>query len=346
MEQMQAALNGEWTGSLEVRNQMIFDLIGAAQDDLFSLTGSGAEAICQVHWTAFTEIARKEGKSHFITSPFEDAPTMQSLKRLEELGCFVKIAPVDASGRIDVEKLAEMIGPRTAMISVSWAQGLTGVVQPIEEIAALAKAKNVLLHVDGTYAVGKVYLNFSQSGIDYLTFSGDRIHSIPSSGAVFAKKGRSLTSLVLARPDDVASLLSFSAACAQAALSLDAMSLEVARLRDQLEQSIVAAIPGAQIVQADSLRLPNVTAIQFPAIHNEMLHYSLHRKGISAAIGGTYQPKIHRVLIASGAEEIRSQTAVSFALSRYTTEADIDRAVKIIIETVAELRPLAEEIFS
>ncbi len=101
LEQMRAALDEHWKLSLpkmpldaadllDARYPMIYDLAGADPADSFVFTSSGAEAINQVHWTAFAEIARKEGKCHFVTSSAEDAPTLQSLKRLEELGCFVK----------------------------------------------------------------------------------------------------------------------------------------------------------------------------------------------------------------------------------------------------------------
>ncbi len=337
-------LKEEYAGSLESRYQRLYDLVGADAKDTFVFTSSGAEAINQVHWSAFLEIARKEGKCHFITSAIEDAPTVQSLKRLEDLGCFVKIAPVDPQGKIDVAKLAELIGPRTAMISIGWVQGLTGVVQPVEEIAALAKEKGVLLHVDATYALGKVYCSFQD--FDYLTFAGDRIHSVIGSGGLFAKAGRPLVPLIVGGgeqtglrggPLDLPSFLALSAAASQASLSQDLMSLEVARLRDHFE----ASLPEAKPLFQDTLRVPNVSVLCFPGVHSEMLLYSLQRKGLAATIGGTYAPHLKRVLAASGIDE---QTAISFALSRYTTQAEIDRAVILIRETIHSLKALTEDL--
>jgi cysteine desulfurase len=320
--------------------QKIYDLVGATPKDTFVFTSSGAEAINQVHWTAFLELARKEGKCHFITSPFEDLPTIQSLKRLEELGCFVKIAPVDTKGQIDLVKLAELIGPRTALISVSWAQGLTGVIQPIEEIAALAQEKGVLFHVDATYSLGKVAGSFADFGIDYLTFAGDRLHAVKGSGGLFVKSGRPLHPFVLGNSFDLPSLLSLSAAASQLSLSLDTMSLEVARLRDELEGAILKGIPDAKVLYADSPRLPNVTAVCFPKVHQETLLYTLQRKGLFAAIGGAYAPHIHRVLV----DEPLAQTAISFSLSRYTTQKEIEKGSALIVETVKMLRRLTEDL--
>lgn len=340
IERMQVALEDKDFLLVDRYLQMIADLLGASPKDSFSFTSSGAEAIASVHWTAFIEIARKTGKTHFITSAGEDAALLQSLKRLEELGCFVKIAPLDTTGRIDLDKLAELISPRTAMISISTAHGLTGVLQPIEEIAALAKEKEVLLHGDVTYGLGKVLNPFEH--LDYLTFAGDWIHSVRGSGGVLTREGHPFIPIVPGKTElDAPSLIALGAAATQAALTLDTMSLEVARLRDRLEEKILTATPLFQ----DTLRLPNVSVLTFPHIHQEMLHYTLQRKKVLTSIGGLRSPHLHRHLMACGIDEQMARTAISFSLSRFTTQNEIDQAIQIINETINALKPLAEDLF-
>lgn len=340
LEWMRASLEGKEAPPVDRCIQMISDLVGAGPKDPFLFTSSGAEAIGSVHWTAFMEVARKEGKTHFITCGSEDASMLQSLKRLEDLGCFVKIVPLDAAGKIDVVKLAELMGPRTAMISLSVAHRLTGVIQPIEEISSLAKEKSVLLHLDATYGLGKLAYPFEHA--DYLTFSGDWIHSVKGSGGLFAKEGRPINPLVVGKTElDTPSLLALGSAAAQASLTIDTMSLEVARLRDRLE----AKLPSATSLFPDSLRLPNVAVLSFPGIHQEMLVYALRKKGVFASIGGSRSPLLRAQLQACGYDEITAQTAVSFSLSRYTTQGDIDRAVAVITESLAALKLLAEDLF-
>jgi len=333
-------MRAETPPSVDRCTQMIYDLVGASPKDTFLFTSSGAEAIATVHWTAFIEIARKEGKTHFITCGVEDASMLQSLKRLEDLGCFVKIAPLDSSGRVDLEKLAALISPRTAMISLSIAHGLTGVVQPIEEISALAKEKGVLLHIDATYGLGKIANPFEHS--DYLTFSGDWIHSVKGSGGLFAKEGKPLIPLIPDQSElDTPSLIALGAAASQASLCLDTMNLEVARLRDRLEEKLTDGKPLFQEV----IRLPNVAILAFPGIHQEMLIYALQRKKLFAAIGGSRNPHLRNQLMACGFDEVTAQTAVSFSISRFTTQSDIDKAAQIITETIATLKPLAADLF-
>jgi cysteine desulfurase len=354
LERMRHALDGS-AGSLESAHKQIYALAGAEPADTFVFTSSGAEAINQVHWSIFLEKARKEGKCHFVTSAAEEAPTMQSLKRLEELGCYVHIAPLLPNGQVDIAKLEELLTPRTALLSLSIAQGLTGVMESVEEIAELAKQKKVLLHLDGTYSLGKLPSPFSSLPIDYLTFSGDPLHGPLSSGALFAKKGRPLSPLIMGGSFqgglrggalDLPSLFSLAAACSHALLAMDAMGLEGARLRDLLETLVLREIPNAVVLFSKTPRLPNVSLLSFPGVHQEMLSYALERKRLSLSIGGSYAPHLHRVLMSSGVEERQAKSTVSLSLSRFQTEEEIEKGALILIETVRSLQPLTEDLFS
>lgn len=335
---------------LSYRLDKIFDLAGARKEDVFVFTSSGAEAINQVLLSVFLKVSRTLGKCHFIASHIEDAPTMQMMKRLEELGCFVKIAQVKENGEIDVEKLKELINSRTALISITMAQGLTGVIQPVEEIAKMAKEKGVLLHLDGTYALGKYPFSLEEIDADYFTFSGDRIHSLPSTGGLFAKKQSPLVPLILGGNSlrggalDSASLLSLCSACAQASLFLDTMALEVARLRDLFEKELLRLIPNIKILFRDSLRLPNTTVISFMGVHQEALHYFLKRANIETSIGGDYSQYLYKLLTDSNADPILAKGAIGFSLSRMTTEEELLKAALKISEIVAYLRSISEGI--
>jgi cysteine desulfurase len=309
--------------AVQSRSSMIYELAGASEKDRFIFTSDGAEGVTQVFWSLFLEKARKEGKTHFIVSAFEDLPTMQMAKRLEELGCTIKIAPIDENGKINVDALKELISPRTALISVTMAHGLTGVIQPVDEIVQIAKEKNVLLHLDANYAIGKYPMQFES---DYLTFSGDRIHSVKGSGGLFAKPNAPLVPLIFGKSFDAPSFMALSAAAQQAAFYLDSMALEVVRLRDLLEELV-----GGKPLYKDLLRLPNTTAIVFENVHQEALLYFLNRKGVYASMGGSYAQRL-------------PEQALSFSLSRMTTEEEIRKAALIINEAVSHLQMIAGSI--
>ncbi len=331
------------------RLERIYDLVDADKEDLFVFTSSSAESTTQVLLSVFLEISRKTGKCHFITSILEDAPTMQMMKRLEDLGCFVKIAPVDERGQIDLASLKELINPRTALISITMSQGLTGVIQPVEEIAKIAHEKGVLLHLEGTYSVGKYYFSFRDLGADYLTFSGDRIHSLIGTGGLFAKKNAPLVPLILGGKDfrggsiDTSSLLALCAASAQSALFLDAMSVEVARLRDLFEKEIIRLIPDAHILFKTEIRLPNTTVISFPFANQEALHYLLSRKNIETLLGGAYSQHLFSLLTASKIDPKIASCALNFSLSRMTTEEELFKAAAEIAKSVYFLKSAAPE---
>ncbi len=323
----------ELVAALDSRYQMIYDLVEAKGADQFVFTSSGAEAVNQVFWSVFLERARKEGKTHFIVSNQEDAPTLQCAKRLEELGCTIKMAQINAQGQIDLDHLAGLINPRTALISATMAHGLTGVIQPFEGLIQLAAEKKVLLHLDATYSIGKFPIQFAS---DYLTFSGDRIHAVKGSGALFAKEGAPLVPFILGGNEqaglrggsfDIPSFMALSAAAQQAVLYLDMMALEIVRLRDLFESKI-----RGRVLYQDVLRLPNTSLIAFENVHQEALLYFLNRKGVYATIGGAYAAHVSRI----------DETAVSFALSRMTTEEEVLRAVEIINQAVSELQAISE----
>ena len=321
--------------ALDTRMQAIYDFVSADASDRFIFISSAAEGVNQVFWSIFLEEARGKGKTHIIISALEDAPTMQSAKRLEELGCTIKIAPKTEEGSIDIEALEKLITPRTALISVTMAHGLTGVIQPYEQIQKTAKKNQVLLHLDATYAFGKIPFHFES---DYLTFSGDRIHSVKGSGGLFAKKEVPLTPFILGGNEqdgfrggafDVPSFMALSGAVSQSAIYLDIMALEVVRLRDLFESLV-----NGKVLFQDQLRLPNVSLIAFEKVHQEALLYFLNRKGVYANIGGPYASYLSLI----------DETAISFAFSRMTTEEEMRKAAQIVNETVEELQMISEGI--
>lgn len=323
----------------------LYDLAGASDDDRFVFTSSGAEAINQVLWSVFLKVSRETGKCHFITSALEDAATLQMMKRLEELGCFVKIAPVNHRGEIDIEALKSLINPRTALLSLSMAQGMTGVIQPVEEIVAYAQEKGVLVHLDATHAMGKYYLPQLQAS--YLTFSGDRIHSVIGSGGLFAKKQAPLVPLILGGnplrggASDIPSLTALCTAALESYQCLDAMSLEIARLRNDFEEAIQNAIPGAIPLFSDSLRLPNTSVIAFPNVHQEALYSLLLSKKIKTTLGGNYSQHLSSLLTASGISPSIAECAIHFSLSRMTKKEALLSAVEQIRTSVLFLQNIA-----
>lgn len=329
------------------RKERILDLFHATNDHKFVFTSSGAESTCQILWSVFLEISRKTGKTHFITSCIEDRACLQMMKRLEELGAFVKIAPVKENGEIDIAALSELISPRTALISISMAQGLTGVIQPVEEIQKIAQEKGVLLHLDASQAAGKYHFSFEELACDYLSFSGDLIHSKIATGGLIAKKQAPLVPFIVGGPDlrggqlDSSLFLSLAAACSQAMHHLDSFSLEVARLKNYFEKKILEKVKNSEVLFQNSLTLPNTSVIYFPLCHQEALYYLLQRKNVFAQLGGVHTQQLYSLLLASSIKKEISACCLSFAINRYTTKQQIDVAINTLVSCIDYLQAMS-----
>lgn len=339
--------------TIEESLRSIYKLIGANEQDTIILTSSGAEAVNHAIFSTYFDITRSTGKNQFITSNIDEAPAMMSISRLQHLGCVGKLVNPNQHGIITAEAIAEAITPRTALVSLSWANGLTGVINPVAEIATLCEQRGICFHLDATHILGKLFFELNDVDAHLISFNGDQLHAPKGTGGLYIKAGVKCSPFVVGgleqagfRAGDlnVAALAGLGCAAGEALESRDYLCTEVARLRDKLETGICAEIPDAIAFFRDQERLPHCTAIGFPGISNEAMLYSLSRKNVFACIGGGSFQQIGLVLSACGISELLAQTAINFTLSRYTTEEEIDRAIIIISETARRLRKTSEKL--
>ncbi len=267
------------------------------------------------------------------------------MQRMEEWGCATKLLVVNNQGQITKEMLLQAIKPRTGLLSISWAQALTGVIHPIADLAEVCKEKNIALHVDASHVIGKLYFRLNDLSIDYFTFDGNLIHAPQGTGGLVTRKNTPFAPLVVG--DDRtpgAEMAALAEALLKSARACDHMCLEAARLRDKLERGIAHSISDAVIFFEDVRRLPNCTSMGFPGISGEALLYLLHLSGVYASIGGGQQQRLSHVLIASGIDFALAESALSFSLSFNTTEKEIDYAIEMIVACVCRLRECSSQI--
>jgi cysteine desulfurase len=333
--------------SIEESLKSIYALLGASEQDDFVFTSSNAEAVNQVFLSSFMDVTRSTGKNQFITSHIEEAPAIMSLRRLQDqMNCVGKFVNPDHQGKITAEIIAEAITPRTALISLSWANGLTGVVNPIADIAKVCDERGILLHVEASHILGKLFYELDEIKPAFITFEGSLLHAPAGSGGLYIRAGHHFSSFIVggleqagkrAGSFSVASLAALGQAAVEALESRDFLCTEISRLRNKLEEGILNAFPDATIFFRDQERLPHCTTIGFPGIVNEALLFGLNRRNVFASIGGGSFQQIGLILKASGISDELSQTAINFSLSRYTTEDEIDRAIEIIGEVAQRL---------
>lgn len=333
----------------------LYLLVDAPESDHFVFTSSGAEAINHTFLSTYFNISRATGKNHYLTVSTAEAPVLMSISRLEEMGCIGKLISPNAQGIVTLETIKEALTPRTAMVSLSYAHALTGVIQPLEEIAALCEERGVLLHLDITHALGK--LLYSQAAIraHFVTFNGEQLHSLQGTGGLFIRHEVSASSFILGGVEqagrragsmNVAGSIALGIAAKELLEARDFIGTEIARLRDKLEEGILQDYPEAIIFFRNQERLPHSTAIGFPGILNEALLYALNRRNLFACIGGGSFQQIGLALKATGIPASLAHTAISFNLSRYTTEGEIDQAIAIIVESAHRLRKCSKEIIN
>ncbi len=345
------AMGQELLRPIEKALHAIYHLAGAKEDDLFVFTSSYSESITQVIHSVYEQVARQTGKTHFITSTIGDAATIYALSKLEEEGCALQMAKVSKEGYVPLDSIIEAITPRTCLISLPLASALTGVIQPVYDIAALCKERGILLHIDVTHALGKLLVDFAELGADYLTFNGEQLHAPKGTGGLFARKGTPLIPLIAGDgqetrfrggPINVPLEIALGQACIEAEQSSTLYCSEVARLRDLFEERIIQQCPEASVLFKESERLPTTSAIAFYGIRSEALLYALSKKGVFATMGGGCEQHIERVVEASGIDHIIASCTLSFSLSKFTTEHDIEKAATIIGEAIVRLRKLSK----
>lgn len=328
----------------------IYKSLDASDQDEILLTSCGAEAVNQVFFSAYHENALRTGKNQFITTNIDEAPSLMTISRLEQMSCVGKMAYADASGRVTAKAIADKMNPRTSLVSLSWANGLTGVVNPVAEIAALCQERGALLHLEATHVIGKLYLHPDQIGAHYLSFNGEQLHAPKGTGALWIKQGTPCAQYIIGGIEqgghrsgalNVPGLVGLASALEECVEAQDLLCTEGARLRDKLENGIVKGFPEAVVFYKESERLPTITAMGFPGISNEAMLYALNRKGVYANIGGGSFQQISLVLMGGGISQNLANTGISFSLSRETTEEEIDRAIEIVVECAKQLSKMS-----
>ncbi|WP_068470807.1 cysteine desulfurase family protein [Candidatus Protochlamydia phocaeensis] len=331
----------------------LYHVIGAQEADQLILTSSGAEAINHVIFSTYRDITVPTGKNHFLTATIDEAPMIMAMGRLEPLGCVSRMIEVDQTGLVTAKALAEALSPRTALVSLSWANGLTGTVQPLAEIADLCRQRGVRLHVDATHVIGKLFYELEDIRADFMTFNGEQFHGPKGTGALYIKQGIKCSPFISGGAEqaglraggvNMPGLVGLAWAAKEALEARDLLCTEVARLRNKLEMGIARVYPAAKVCFKEQERLPHCTTLLFPGIANEALLFALNRKGVCASIGGGNFQQLGLILAACGIEENEAHSAVSFSLSRYTTEDEIDRAIEIIGECTLALAKISNKI--
>ncbi len=316
------------SGGTEANNLAVFGAVRAA-------TGAGG------------------GRQHVITTEIEHHAVLNACQALEKEGVAVTYLPVGPSGVVEPDDVRRALGPETVLVTVMYANNEIGAVQPVAEIAALARAHGVLMHTDAVQAAGKIPLDAKALGVDLLSISGHKIYAPKGVGALFVRRNTLLKPLSYgghherdrrAGTENVAGIVGLGRAAEIARQSLAAESARLGALRDRLERGILAHVDEAGVNGDPLRRVPNTTNIHFDHVEGEALVISLDLKGIACSTGaacssGAIEPS--HVLTAIGLRSDQARASLRFSLGRHNTAEQVDRVIEVLPEVVARLRDLS-----
>ena len=303
-------------------------------------------------------LAAQPDKRHIVTTRVEHPAVLSLAKHLEEKDYEVTYLGVDEKGRLDMAELGQAIRKDTAIVSIMYANNETGVIFPLPEIAALCKARGVLLHTDAVQAVGKIDIDLAKLPVSMLSLSGHKLHAPKGVGVLYVRKGTPFRPFLIgghqergrrAGTENAAGIIALAKAMTLAKEHMVAENTQVKALRDRLEAGILAAVPHSLVNGDTENRLPNTSSIAFKFVEGEAILLMLDQYGICASSGsactsGSLEPS--HVLRAMGVPFTYAHGSIRFSLSRYTTDAEIDLVLEKlpgIIETLRRMSPFRDE---
>ena len=336
--------------AVEDARAQVADLIGATTAEIV-FTGSGTES----DNTALRGIASRHRSAgdHIITTTIEHSAILRSCEQLAREGFRVSYIPVDSQGVVRLDRLEEAIEDATILISVMHSNNEIGVIQPIQEIAALARQRKIPFHTDAVQTVGKTSVDVNQLGVDLLSLSAHKIHGPKGVGALYVRREIQLDPLILGGSHErsrragtlnVPGIVGLGRACLLAQQALEDFDTRVRGLRDRLEETILQQIPQTVVNGSRSQRSTHLTNISFPEVEGEALLIALDIQGVAVSTGsacssGTVEPS--HVLTALGCRPARRDSAIRFSLSRMNDEEDIDYLLQVLPATVERMRQVS-----
>jgi cysteine desulfurase len=325
-------------------------LISADPGDVV-FTGGGTEGD-NLAIRGAAEALEPSGRKHLIASAIEHEAVLNTLKALARRGWKTTLLPVDERGIVSPDTLRSAMTDDTALVSVMHANNEIGTIQPIAELAAIAREQRALFHTDAVQSAGKIPIDVKALGVDLLSISAHKFYGPKGAGALWIRRGVRLQAPLTggkqersrrAGTENVAGIAGMGVAAREAMTKMASEATRLAALRDRLEDGILRSVTGTALNGVRSPRVPNTTNISFDRTEAESLLIALDLEGIAVSTGsacssGTLEPS--HVLKAMGFPPHRTQNSIRFSLGAANTEADIDRVIAVLPGIVEKLRSL------
>ncbi len=264
----------------------------------------------------------------------------------------VTCLPVDSSGRVSPQAVADAIRDDTILITVMWVNNETGVIQPVETIGEIARERGVPFHTDAVQAFGRIPMDLASLPVDLLTISGHKFCAPKGAGLLYCRRGLKLAPTVFgggqerglrSGTENVPAIAAMAEAAELTLVEAGAQLPRQAKLRDSLEAGILAKIDGTTVNGASTLRVANTLNIGFPGVNGEAIVIALDEQRIavssaSACAASNNEPS--HVLLSMGLSRAQADSSIRFSLGRFSRSRDIDRCLDVLPGVIGRLRNL------
>lgn len=327
-------------------------LIDASPDEIIFNSGA-SEANNTVFNIARDLIDTGSSRNRIVTTAIEHPSIVETVKFFRRRGYLVDEAPVDVTGRVDMEKLEAMLGSDVLLVSVMTGNNETGTIQPVAEIAKLAHGCGALMHTDATQAIGKIPVTAHAWGVDYLSLSGHKFYGPKGVGVLFVRKGAPYEPFVngghqeggrRAGTYNTDAIIGIGKAAELARLGLSEEHDRLWSMREKLRKGLLERIDDIVVNGHPVECLPGTLNVSFPRAEGESILLYLDMCGVAVSTGsacatGSLEPSY--VLLASGLDVELAHGSIRFSFGRFNTEADVDYVLEKLPPIIKRLREMS-----
>jgi len=337
--------------TMEDARAKIVALVGAKRSDEIFFTSGGTESNnLAIKGMAYRN---KDRGNHIVTSTIEHMSVMNSCKSLMKDGFNVTYVPVDKYGVVDVQSLERAITDKTIIVSIMYANGEIGTIQPIKEIGEIVHRKGALLHVDAVAAAGQVPINVENENVDLMSISSNEMYGPRGVGALYVKTGTRIQPIIhgggqerglRSGTENIPAIVGMGKAAEIAKVEMKIEGERLSKLRDKLIKGLLENIPSSFLNGHPTQRLPNNANIRFSYIEGESLILSLDMLGVACSSGSACTSKTlepSHVLLAIGLKHEEAHGSLLFTLGKQNTEEDVDYVVNALPDIVKRLRSIS-----
>jgi cysteine desulfurase NifS len=331
----------------EARRRVAQQLNCTAKRIVFTGCGSESDNLA-IKGAAF---ARSGDKDHIITSAVEHPAVLEACRWLEQRGFRVTYLKVDRQGKVDPQALADAMTETTCLVSIMLANNETGTIQPVAELARIARARGALFHTDTVQAMGRLPVDVEALGVDMLTLSSHKVHGPKGVGALYIRKGVRLEGLIHGGGHEgglrsgtmnTLGIAGFGKAMEMVPQFAAGMAA-VRRLRDRLEDGIKTVVGNYRLNGHREDRLPNTLNVTLPGFRGESIVLEMDRRGVAFSSGSACHsgsPEPSHALLAMGLTQEEAHCALRFSLGYANTEDEIDRTIELLDRVISQSKSI------